>query len=84
MLSLILNKTLKGHCKTRWSCKKMAVMSLNLQIIYVYKILKEMSEDIKWNLDTKTGAEALLNQIDYSYYFHFQKFHFLHDSFLCR
>ena len=67
MLSLILNKTLKGHCKTRWSSKKMGVMSLNLQIIYVYKILKGMSEDIRWNFDTKSGADALLNQIDYQF-----------------
>ena len=42
-------------------------MSLNLQIIYVYKILKGMSEDIRWNFDTKSGADALLNQIDYQF-----------------
>ena len=66
-LKSVLNVSLKSHTDTRWSSRAAAVTALQTQISEVYKLLQEISLDNGANTESRSGADRLLNCIDFPF-----------------
>ena len=62
-----LKISLKGHSATRWSARKEAITALHRQIIDVFKLLIDISQDSSLNAETVSGAKDLVEQIDFTF-----------------
>lgn len=63
-LMAVLKITLKAHCETRWSSKKRAITALCTHIKDIFIVLQSISNDSSNNIETISGANNLLVQIN--------------------
>lgn len=66
-LKSVLNVSLKSHTDTRWTSRASAVAALQTQIVDVCNVLREISSDNGANAESRSGADRLLNSIDFPF-----------------